>query len=267
MKMRLLLAIVVLTCTYSAVAQDAGSAAPANQTQGTGSGVAYGRRGGRGEMGMGMMGRAQIGTVTEAAADHFTIKTDAGETYTVHFTADTRIVKQTAGMRGPGRGGEGAGRGGGMGRGYGGGTPPQEIKAADIKVGDVISAAGEMDDTSKTVNARRIALMDPQTVAQIRQMEANFGKTWLSGKVTAINGTKIMLTGALDNAPYTLVADENTEFRRRRDPITLADIQVGDMVRAEGSAKDGVFAATSVSIGGMMGGPNGSGGQLSAPPQ
>jgi hypothetical protein len=87
--------------------------------------------------------------------------------------------------------------------------------------------------------------------------------------VTAINGTTITLTGALDNAPHTVVADENTTFRRRRDPITLADIQVGDTVRVEGAVKDGVFTATAVGIGGMMGGPpaNGpSGPPSSAPP-
>ncbi len=51
-----------------------------------------------------MMGRGLMGTVTEVAADHYTIKTDAGDVYTVRFTADTRIVKQAAGMRVPGGG-------------------------------------------------------------------------------------------------------------------------------------------------------------------
>ena len=96
---------------------------------------------------------------------------------------------------------------------------------------------GDTDATAKTVNARAVALMDQQTVDQIHAMEANFGKTWLMGKVTAIDGTKITLTGTLDSAPHTIVADENTEFRKRRDPITLADIQVGDTVRADGAAK------------------------------
>jgi hypothetical protein len=88
----------------------------------------------------------------------------------------------------------------------------------------------------------------------MREMEANFGKTWLMGKVTAIDGTKITLTGTVDNAPHSVVADENTTFRKRRDPITLADIQVGDTVRADGALKDGVFTATAVNVGGMMGG-------------
>jgi hypothetical protein len=205
-----------------------------------------------------MMGRGLMGTVTEVAADHYTIKTDAGDVYTVHFTADTRIFKQVAGgMRGSGEGagaGGGQGTGGGGGRGYGGGNPPQEIKATDIKAGDTIAVMGNIDATAKSAAATRIAQLDPAVVQQIRAMQAEFGKTWLMGKVTAIDGTKITLTGAIDNAPHTVVADENTAFRKRRDPITLADIQVGDTVRAEGAMKDGVFTATTVSVAGMMGG-------------
>jgi hypothetical protein len=83
-------------------------------------------------------------------------------------------------------------------------------------------------------------------------MEANFGKTWLMGKVTAIDGVKVTLTGSLDHAPHSFVADENTTFRQRRDPITLADIKVGDVVRAEGAVKDGAFTATVVN---SMGAP------------
>jgi hypothetical protein len=44
-----------------------------------------------------MMGRGVLGTVTEVAADHYTIKTDAGLTYTIHYSANTRIVKQPPG--------------------------------------------------------------------------------------------------------------------------------------------------------------------------
>jgi hypothetical protein len=108
----------------------------------------------------------------------------------------------------------------------------------------------------------RIVQLDPDTARRMQEQAASFGKTWLGGKVTAINGTTITLTGSLDNAPHTVVADENTTFRRRRDPITLADIQVGDTVRVEGAVKGDVFAATVVGVGGGMGGPAPSG-----PPQ
>jgi len=258
MKLRLLPAIfAVLALTATAVAQDPGSAPPAGQGNGGGNGQC-----GRGGMGGGMMGRGLMGTVTEIAADHYTIKTEMGDVYTVNFSANTRITRQPAGMRGPGGGGGGYGRGGP------GGNPPQEIKATDIKVGDAINAVGDIDATAKSVGATRIMQLDPETAKRMQEMAANFGKTWLGGKVTAINGTTITLTGTLDNAPHAVVADENTTFRRRRDPITLADIQVGDTVRADGAVKDGVFIATAVSIGGGMGGPpaNGPSGTPSGAP-
>ena len=56
------------------------------------------------------------------------------------------------------------------------------------------------------------------------------------------------LQGGPDNATHTFLADENTTFRKRRDPITLGDIQVGDMVRAEGAVKNGAFLATTVAV-------------------
>lgn len=249
MKLRSLPAILAVFALAAAAAQDSGSASPSGQNAGPGNGGGYGQRGG-------MMGRGVMGTVTEVTADHYTIKTETGDVYTVHFSADTRIIKQPAGMRGPG-GGSGEQGMGGYGRGgYGErGNPPQEIKATDIKVGDVIRAMGDIDTTAKSVSAMRVMLLDPETAKRMQEMEANFGKTWLEGKVTAINGTTITLNGALDNAPHTVVADENTAFRRRRDPVTLADIQVGDTIRVEGALKNGVFTATTVNVGGMMGGP------------
>jgi hypothetical protein len=66
------------------------------------------------------------------------------------------------------------------------------------------------------------------------------------GKVTAIDGVKVTLMGTIDNTPHSFVADENTTFRKRRDPITLADIQVGDSIRVDGAVKDGSFVATAV---------------------
>jgi hypothetical protein len=130
-----------LALTAAAYSQDAPTDPSAGQTpaQGRGPGGGQGQRGGRGGgmgMGAGMMGRGLTGTVTEVAADHYTIKTDAGDIYTIHFSANTRIMKQMAGMRERGESGQGMGAGAG-------GNPPQQIKATDIKVGDAIAAMGE----------------------------------------------------------------------------------------------------------------------------
>jgi hypothetical protein len=233
--------------TAAAVAQDSASAPPSGRNSSQEPGGSYGHRGYGG--GMGMMGRGLMGAVTEVAADRYTIKTDSGDVYTVHFTSSTHFIKQVAGTRGPG-GGQGAGDGMRNGR----GNPPQEIQSSAIKPGDTIRVMGDVDTAAKSVAATAVVQLDPAVAQQMRAMEANFGKTWLMGKVASIDGVKITLTGALDNAPHTFVADENTEFRKRREPATLADIQVGDTIRVEGAVKDGAFTAASVNVGGMMGG-------------
>lgn len=228
MKIRLLGAL-ILGCALGAAtwAQDANPAPAAGQDSGYGHHGARGQYGGRGGMGF---GRGVMGTVTEVAADHFTVKSFTGQSYTINFSANTRIFKQIAGERG---------------QGWGRGNPPQEIKATDIKVGDAIEARGELDENAKSVGAVAIVQLDPERAKQMEAMEASYGKTWLMGKVTAIDGTKVTLMGP-DQAAHSFVADENTDFRERRNPITLADIKVGDTVRAEGALKAGVFTATTV---------------------
>lgn len=194
-----------------------------------------GQRGGRGAWGNGMMGRGIMGTVTEVAADHYTIKTESGDLYTVHYSVNTRIMKGGGGMR------RGASDEGGPPP-----TPPEAIKATDIKVGDAIAANGEVDTAAKSVGAVVVFQIDPERAKQMREMQANYGKTWLMGRVTAISELKVTLQGGPGNQTHTFVADENTTFRKRREPITLADIQVGDMIRVEGALADGNFIAKSV---------------------
>ena len=274
-----ILSAVVLSLALGAVAwgQDPNSAAPAQQNPGGPGGGrgGFGQRGGYGGMGA---GRGFTGTVTEVASDHYSVKTESGETYTVRFSASTRMLKQPAGMGGgQGRGGgqgadAGQGAGGGQGRGgYGGmgrgGNPPQPIKASDIKVGDAIGAMGEVDANAKSVVATTIVQLDPERARLMREVQANYGKTWLMGKVTAIDGTQVTLLGSVDNAAHSFVADENTTFRKRRDPVTLADIQVGDVLRAEGALKDGSFTATSVMVVGMPPGGTPSVPRNGPPPQ
>ena len=54
------------------------------------------------------------------------------------------------------------------------------------------------------------------------------------GRVTDIEGIKMRLMGSQDHAPHSFVVNENTDFREKRNPITLADIKTGDMVRVQG---------------------------------
>jgi preprotein translocase subunit YajC len=233
------------------------SAQGANPSQQPAQGSGGDQRGGRGGWGGGMMGRGVVGTVTEVAADHYTIKTENGEIYTIHYSVNTRLMKQPAQRQR----GQAQDQGGER-------TPPQAIKATDIKVGDAIAASGEVDANAKSVGAVVVFQIDPERAKQMREMEANYGKTWLMGKVTAINDLKITLQGGPDNLAHTFTADESTTFRKRRDPITLADIQVGDMVRVEGAAKEGAFLATTVTDMGIPSqGPHGPRSNEAPPPQ
>ena len=222
--------------------------------QGPGAG---GRGMGRG-MGMGG-GSGVMGTVTEIAADHFTIKNSAGETWTVNFSVNTRFVKQPpplGNVGGPAVGvqGDGAAPESGEGRrGMGFAGPPTPIQSTEIKLGDVLMAGGEVNRDAKTVGAVGVMLVDPERAKQMQAMEANFGKTWLMGRVTAINDTLVTVQGGPSNASHTFVADENTTFRRRREPVTLGDVQVGDTVRVDGALKDGQFVATRVNVIGQPG--------------
>ena len=303
MNLRILSALgMALVVALPCCGQESAPASPSGQQPGAGN---CQRSNGGGGFGRGMMaqGNAVSGTVTEVAADHYTIKTEAGETYTVRLSANTRIIKQTAGMGGPGAGmggpgegqggrqgqqqgqgsgqnqGAGAGPGEGPGQGQGGpgSGPPdqgqgsgsgqgqgqaqgqgqgqgqrggfgQQLKATDIKVGDSLTVRGDLDEKKKTVSAQFVVQVDPQRAAEQSRQQAGFGSTWLAGKITAIDGVKVTLTGSADNAPHTFVADENTTFRRRREPVTLGDIENGDTVRVEGALKDGVFTATAVTL-------------------
>ena len=195
------------------------------------------QRGQRGGRGMGAWaGRGVMGTVTEIAPDHFMVKTDAGDLYTIHYSVNTRIMK--APPR-PANNQQSDGAYLGL---------PISIKPTDIKVGDAIGASGEVDSAAKSVGAIAIFQVDPDTARRMREIQANYGKTWLMGRITAINETQITVQGGPDNATHTFAADENTTFRKRRDPITLADIQPGDMVRVEGALKNNAFVATTVSV-------------------
>jgi len=247
MRIRFSLAI-LLGLALSAVvyARNPYPAPPSGQSAGGG----YGQRGGRGfGGGMGMMGRGVAGTVTAETANHFSVKTLQGDTYTVNFSDNTRIMKM--------RSGGGMMRGGRMGRGMRG-NPPEQIKASDIKVGDAIMARGEVDASAKTIGAVAIMELDPAMAQRMQQMAADYGKTWLMGRVTEIDGTKLTLMGTEDNASHSFVVNENTDFRERRNPITLADVKVGEMVRVQGALSGEIFTASLVNVmRAPMGGPSG----------
>jgi hypothetical protein len=181
------------------------------------------------------------GTVTATAADHLTIKTDASEVYQIALTPNTRLMKDR-----------------------------QPVQAVDIKVGDGVGAMGELDAPKKTMHALFVAVVDAE---QVKKMREDLGKTYITGKVTAIDEVKLTIMRP-DHVSQVIEVDETTSFRkgrgRRREAgstdvsaagnnasttadgsgeiVTLADFKVGDMIAGRGSIKHGVFVPTNLAI-------------------
>jgi hypothetical protein len=170
-------------------------------------------------------GNGVRGTVTAAAADSFTIRTDGGDTYKVLFSANTRLMKER-----------------------------QPIEASEIHVGDMLVAGGIVDAKAKTVGA--VLLFDVDA-AKVRDAKAGFGKAWVAGKVTGVHDLKISIERAGDKQVQVVSVDENTSFRKRREDVTLADVKVGDFITAQGALHEDLFLATSLRV--MAPGANGPG--------
>jgi len=252
-----------------------GSDGMAGQQPGRGFGGPGGSLRGTG-MGMLGVGRNVAGTLRELTLDHAVVHSYLGPDYRVNFTAATRFFhQQSMGQiqeQGQGQGQDaGQIRGSGRGRrGEGGmrGPAGSEIKATDLKVGDPVEVQGAVDAVQKTVAAQAVVVMNPERARQLAARLESWAKTWLSGKVVALDGVRLTVQGTVDNLPHVVLADENTSFRKRRDPVTLADVAVGDELLVQGAGKAEVFVASSINIMGFA--PGGSGlqreGQSPPPP-
>ena len=177
-----------------------------------------GQGGGRMGGGMFAMGNSAHGTVTAISGNEITVKNEQGESWKVLTSPNTHFRKDR-----------------------------QEAKITDVHVGDVIVAAGNLDDQAKSVGAVFVVILDPQQAAQMEKMRADFGKTWTMGKVTAIKDLTLTIERP-DHVTQTVTVDENTTFRKRREDITFPDIKVGDMVRASGALQGGSFLAKNVGV-------------------
>ena len=171
-------------------------------------------------------GHGVRGTVTAISGNDISVKTEKGDVYKIETGPNTRFRKER-----------------------------EQVKISDIHVGDMVGAAGDLDDKDKTVGAVVVMVIDKE---QYEKARADFGKTWTAGAIQSIDETKITIKRP-DNVVQTIVVDENTSFRKRRDSITLADIKVGDNVNARGAVQNGNFVATVLNVGGP-GGPGGPGG-------
>jgi hypothetical protein len=201
-------------------------------------------------------GQMVRGTITVVAGDHLTVKTDAGEIYQVVLSANTRLTKER-----------------------------QPVKVADIKVGDGVGAMGVLDPATKTVHAVFVGVIDAEQVKKARE---NMGKTYITGKVTAIDMDALKVTVMRpDGVSQVISVDEQTSFKRGGrgmaamasgagvidaggggrgngggsgagagagngggggESITFADVKVGDSIAGRGALKNGVFVPTELGV-------------------
>jgi len=141
-------------------------------------------------------GQSVQGTVTATTAAKITIQTDAGDSYTVTVTDTTRVTKDR-----------------------------QQIKVADVKVGDGVTALGTVDAAAKTVAAMMVMDVDAATVKQAKE---DMGKTYITGKITAIDADNLKLTVMrTDNVSQVIAVDEGTSFQRGPRGINVPSMMGG----------------------------------------
>jgi len=183
------------------------------------------------------------GEITTITPGKLTVKTEDGATLTITTTDNTRIMK---------------------GRGV-------TIKFADLHVGDAVGAAGNLDAPNKTLHAAILFFISD--AAQLKALRDNLGKTYIAGKVTAIDLDNARMTVERpDKVNQVIAFDDSTSFKRATrggggqgfggggfgggaansttpaaetgESITLADIKIGDTVRGQGSVHGGTFIPT-----------------------
>jgi len=73
------------------------------------------------------------------------------------------------------------------------------------------------------------------------------GKDYVAGDVTAIDAPKLSIMRP-DGVAQNVELTENTTIRKGRDPVTMADIKVGDHVMVRGGMEGNAFAPKSVIV-------------------
>lgn len=196
--------------------------------------------GGRPGFGGPGMGQPVEGVVTAVNGAALTVKSADGTIWIVDTTTNTRVMKER-----------------------------QPAKITDVQAGQTIFALGMQEPDKKEVHAMVVSMMSAEQAAALearrKEMQANLGKTYIMGRVEKIEDLRITVMRP-DKVEQVVSVDENTLLRRgggsgiamgggggmgmRRnndsgdasarpsndgEPITLADIKVGDMVTGPGA--------------------------------
>ena len=154
----------------------------------------------------------------------------------------------------------------------------ESITLADIKAGDFVRGTGELKNgvfmPKELIVGRPNMTMAGGQGAQAGpgggMDPANLGKTFIAGRVKAIQQNKITVTRP-DEQTQEITIESGTSLKSMPGgaAATLADIKVGDRVRGPGEVKNGSFVPTELSIGHPRNGeaPGAEKPQPSAPPK
>jgi hypothetical protein len=135
----------------------------------------------------------------------------------------------------------------------------QPVKVADIKVGDAVGAMGVLDAPTKTVHAVFVGVIDAEQVKKARE---NLGKTYITGKVTAIDMEALKLTVMRpDSVSQVIGVDEQTSFKRGgRGMAAIANGGGVVDMGGDGSGRRGMSAGAGTPAGSGAGAGAGNGG-------
>lgn len=173
-----------------------------------------------------------IGVVAEVQAGRATVKTDAGEMFSVVFEAETRFQKVAPGEKDL--------------------TKAQSITAAEVAVGDRVLARGTASEDGKTLTAKSVIVMSAGDLAQKQEKERAAWMHGASGLVVstdpAAREIKIRIPSMFGQQHMvTVVAKDGTQFRRYAPdsvrfsdakPSSLAELAPGDQLRARGDKSE-----------------------------
>lgn len=192
---------------------------------------------------LGKEGRGLLGTVTAVSADHFVVKTEKGVRARVYFSANTRILEQqlpadTAKQVDCLEMAESGQLEGTL----------QPVKANAIQRRDVIVAGGRVDEMTGQVGAVVIARLDRACAKEAQDRAKEYGKTWMAGRVAAIEGKRVTLETVMDPAPASFTVTDATVVRRQELVVSVSAMQVGDLLRVDGVRRHGVFVAKSIAL-------------------
>ncbi|MCL5006093.1 MAG: DUF5666 domain-containing protein [Acidobacteria bacterium] len=165
----------------------------------------------------GMRGRSPgeraFGTITSVGANQFQIKKPDGSLLTVLVSGNTRYWASR-----------------------------QEIQFKDLKPGDHVFVMGQTGD-NKQFDARTVRRMTEEEVARFRNMGDR-----AFGQIVSIENNQLKIKNPY-RGEQTIIVNDQTQFMKEGQAITLKDLKVGDRIFAMGKEENGKLVADRVITG------------------